>query len=363
MGRVAPGRPQNQSTDAVILELPRHMLDLLLEGCQVIGFDWRYRYVSDTASMHGRMARAELLGRTMMEVYPGIEDTPMFRALSRSMEERRSARLENQFVYPDGEEAWFDLRFLPVPEGVLVLSLDITEQKQAEAALRRSEQKYRELFDHAQVGMFRLTSDGQKLLDANPKLSEILGAPADELKSEGSGIPWAAPERFAEFLAQVRGGGKIDHVELEIVTHDGRRVPCIVSAAALPNGSGIEGTVRDISQRVRDEQHRLKLVAAIDQAAEAVVVTDPSGSITYVNPAFEIITGYAVAEVVGRNPRFLQSGLQDSEYYQEMWRALSGAGLWRGRMVNRRKDGSQYTQDSTISRVTDAGGADRKSVV
>src|SRR5690606_1690882 len=106
---------------------------------------------------------------TMAEVYPGIETTPMYTALRRTMVLRTPNRLENQFTYPDGQEGWFDLRFVPVPEGVLILSLDITEQKIAEAALRQSEAKYRELFDHAQVGMFRLSSDATRLLDANPK--------------------------------------------------------------------------------------------------------------------------------------------------------------------------------------------------
>ena len=355
MSQITRGDDPTPGSGDMLLELPQHMLDLLLEGCQVIGFDWRYRYVSATASVHARKARNELIGRTMMEVYPGIDQTPMFEALSRTMTRRTQVRLENRFVYPDGEEAWFDLRFLPVPEGVLVLSLDITEQKQAEEALRRSEQKYRELFDHAQVGMFRLSADGQRLLDANPKLSEILGAPAGELQAEGSGLPWAHPERFADFLAQVLSGGKIDHVELELITHDGRRIPCIVSAAALPNGSGVEGTVRDITRRVRDEQHRLKLVAAIDQAAEAVVVTDSTGRISYVNPAFEKISGYTRDEVIGRNPRFLKSGAQDEEFFRKMWEELASNGYWRGRLLNRRKDGTQYTQDSTISRVTDNG--------
>jgi PAS domain S-box-containing protein len=129
-----------------------------------------------------------------------------------------------------------------------------------------------------------------------------------------------------------------------------------VSAAVLPNGRGIEGTLRDISSRVRDDRQRLKLVAAIHQAAEAVVVTDPAGLITYVNPAFERITGHAADEVVGRNPRFLKSGQQDAAFYRDLWQALEREGLWRGRMMNRRKDGSMYTQESTISRVTDPGG-------
>ena len=332
------------------------MLELLLEGCQVVGFDWRYLYLNDTASMHGRVAKADLIGRTMAEVYPGIEETAMYTALRRTMVLRTPTRFENHFHYPDGQEGWFDLRFVPVPEGVLILSLDVTEQKLAEAALRRSEHKYRELFDHAQVGMFRLSGDGQRLLDVNPKLCEILGLPSSELLHAPGGITWADPARFAEFLEQLRDRRTIDHAELDVIVAGGARKACLVSAAILPNGSGIEGTLRDISQRIKDERQRLKLVAAIHQAAEAVVVTDAAGMISYVNPAFEQITGYRTEEVVGHNPRIFKSGLQDDGFYREMWIALEREGLWRGRMINRRKDGTFYTQDSTISRVTDANG-------
>jgi two-component system cell cycle sensor histidine kinase/response regulator CckA len=302
------------------------------------------------------VAKADLIGRTMAEVFPGIEATPMYTALRRTMVLRTATRFENHFIYPDGQEGWFDLRLMPVPEGVLILSLDITEQKLAEAALRRSESKYRELFDHAQVGMFRLAGDGQRVLDANPKLGEILGVPVDSLLHSHDGIRWAEPHRFEEFLSQLRERLAIDHAELDVFTAAGERRSCLVSAAVLPNGSGIEGTLRDISQRIADERRHLKLLAAIHQAAEAVVVTDTAGLISYVNPAFERITGYRSDEVVGHNPRILKSGQQDSSYYRELWLALEREGLWRGRMVNRRKDGTFYTQESTISRVSDGNG-------
>jgi PAS domain S-box-containing protein len=120
----------------------RHALDNLLEGCQIIGFDWRYLYINASAARHGRQSREELLGRTMMERYPGIEDTKMFAALRQCMEKRIPQHLENEFVYPDGGKGWFELSVQPVPDGVFILSFDVTERKRAEAELK---QKNREL--------------------------------------------------------------------------------------------------------------------------------------------------------------------------------------------------------------------------
>jgi PAS domain S-box-containing protein len=113
--------------------LLRSVLDNLLEGCQVVGPDYRYLFINDAAASHGRATRGQLLGRTMMDAYPGIEDTPMFSVLRKCMEERSPQQMENDCTLADGSKAWFELRFEPVPEGVTILSMDITARKRAEA--------------------------------------------------------------------------------------------------------------------------------------------------------------------------------------------------------------------------------------
>ncbi len=121
------------------------ILDRLLEGCQVISADWRYLYVNDAVVRHGRRTKEELVGRTMMEAYPGIEKTDMFAALKRCMEERQSCNLENEFTYPIGGTGWFELRIEPVPEGLFVLSVDITARKRAEQAIGQQLRRLRAL--------------------------------------------------------------------------------------------------------------------------------------------------------------------------------------------------------------------------
>ncbi|HSK10510.1 MAG TPA: HD domain-containing phosphohydrolase [Vicinamibacterales bacterium] len=121
------------------------VLDNLLEGCQVLGFDWRYLYVNHAVTRHGRRTREELLGHSMTDLYPGLDHTELFAVLRRCMDERTAGSLENEFSYPDGSSAWFELRIEPVPEGLFVLSLDVTARKQAERSMRHQIDRLRSL--------------------------------------------------------------------------------------------------------------------------------------------------------------------------------------------------------------------------
>jgi len=129
--RVNSPRARSKSK-AVSPEWYRHTLDQMLEGCQVIGYDWRYMYVNEAAARHGRQTPDQLLNRTMMEAYPGIENTEMFAVLKRCMQERASQLMENKFENPDGTTGWFELSIQPVPEGLFILSIDVTGRKLAE---------------------------------------------------------------------------------------------------------------------------------------------------------------------------------------------------------------------------------------
>jgi two-component system cell cycle sensor histidine kinase/response regulator CckA len=129
------------------------MLDALLEGFQVIGFDYRYLVVNAAAARHGRSSADRLIGRTIMACYPGIDETPLFVKLRACLEERSSHVLENYFRFPDGSGAYFELRIEPVPQGACVLSIDISERKAAEASLRTSSARLHEAERLEALGM------------------------------------------------------------------------------------------------------------------------------------------------------------------------------------------------------------------
>ncbi len=138
LGGVAINRTRRTQAERALKaseERYRATLDNTLEGCQLLAFDWRYLYLNDAASRHNRRPNAELLGRTMPEAWPGIEASPVFQMMKRCMDERVALHDEVEFHFPDGGTGWFDVRCQPVPEGIFVLSIDISERHAAETQL------------------------------------------------------------------------------------------------------------------------------------------------------------------------------------------------------------------------------------
>ena len=107
--------------------------------------------------------------------------------------------------------------------------------------------------------------------------------------------------------------------------------------------------------RHADEESRL-LRTALQATANAIVITDTQGRITWVNPAFTRFTGYTPEEVIGKNPRLLKSGQQDPAFYRNLWETVLAGQVWHGELINRRKDGSWYIEEQTITPVRDERG-------
>jgi two-component system cell cycle sensor histidine kinase/response regulator CckA len=155
------------------------VLDHLQEGCQLVGPDWRYIYVNAAAARHGKTTRELLLGRTMMEAYPGIENTVVFEHIRTCMSERTPQELDNKFNYPDGSEGWFELRIEPVPQGVFILSLDVTKRRLAEQEVKRAKSEFRSLIEHLDGVVFSLDTSGKFTFVS--KVVESLGFTQAEL--------------------------------------------------------------------------------------------------------------------------------------------------------------------------------------
>ena len=111
----------------------------------------------------------------------------------------------------------------------------------------------------------------------------------------------------------------------------------------------------NLARRAKESELQ-RVTTAIEQVAEVVIITDATGTIEYVNPAFATVTGYTANEALGQTPRILKSDMQDQAFYRDLWETITAGRIWQGRMVNKNKDGGFYNEESTISPVLDETG-------
>jgi len=160
----------------------RSSLDNMLEGAQIIGFDWKYLYINTQAEIQSHYSRKELLGKKYMDIWPGAETTEVFSQIQKVLTERITLQMENQFFYPDGNIGWFILSIQPVPEGAFILSIDITERKLAEIKVKENERLLRESQKIACLGSYKWNlSTG--VWESSEILDEIFGIDADYIRS------------------------------------------------------------------------------------------------------------------------------------------------------------------------------------
>ncbi len=275
---------------------------------------------------------------------------------------------EFRLRHKDGSWRWILSRgeMLLGPDGkpirMLGGNLDITDRKRAEKTLRESEECFRYTFDQSPIGA-AIVSLYYHFIRVNQVLCQITGYPPEELLLL-SFPDITHPDDLASDVkrSQQLLAGEIDHYHIEkrYLRKQGGIAWVQLSTRLVKDEHGkplyFLSMVVDITEHKRTEEEQKRLGAAIEQVAEVVFITDNKGTILYVNPAFEKITGYERAEVIGRNSRLLKSGLHDTTFYRNLWEILSRGETWIGHFTNKKKDGTLYEEETTISPVLDPAG-------
>lgn len=275
--------------------------------------------------------------------------------------------MEYRIGRADGEFRWHAFRSQPImgPDGRTVAwigtATDIDDRKRLEDSLRLSEREAAEtltfletLQSEASIG-FGFVDREFRIVRINATLAAIRGAPPED--QIGRLVTEVVPEIWTQVESAYRtalGGEAVVNVDVsgEIASKPGPIHHWLASCYPVRLADAIIGVgivVVDITEHKRADAERAMLAAAVEQAAESVLITDADARITYVNRAFERISGYPAAEVLGRNPRFLKSGVQSATFFDAMWAALTHGVPWVADMTNRRKNGSLYQLASVIS--------------
>ena len=208
--------------------------------------------------------------------------------------------------------------------------------------------------------------------DVSPSIERFMGyTPEESLNNKLENI--LTPESYAlarQFFARKLTPQRLAQpnpvatwtVELEHIRKDGSKVWGEVRVSLLceeGRAAGLLGVTRDITERQRARQAEAALrlqSAALQSAANGIVIADREGKVVWINPAFTRLTGYEPQDIMGRDLRLLKSGQQPREVYQQLWQTILAGRIWQGEVTNRRKDGTLYTQDQTITPVRDDRG-------
>jgi len=287
-------------------------------------------------------------------------------AYNESIKNRAPYDITHRLLMPDGRIKYVHERCVNYysEQGVPLRSVgtvqDITERVLAEQALRRSEERLHVIYDASPViiSVSRL-EDGQ-FLEVNPTFLRIGGWTREEVVGRTSfdvGV-WVEPRDREKIIEGVRAHGAVRDLEISFRIKSGevRQLLCSVELIRLEQGACLLLVAQDITERKKAETQMQKLSRALEQTADAVLITDRDGVIEYVNPAFERVSGYTSAETVGRQPNLLKSGRQGPGFHENLWKTILAGEVFNDVLINRRKDGSLYYEEKTITPIKDADG-------
>ncbi len=248
---------------------------------------------------------------------------------------------------------------------------DELEQQVVErtAALRDSEQRYRLISENSDDVIWLLDLRLQRFTYISPSVYKLRGFTPDEVlsapltaaltaKSQPEVALWLRTEM--QMIREGQGDAKPKLYQVEQPRKDGSTVWTEVATNYICDEHGeptqVIGVSRDITARRQSEAELRKLSRSVEQSPASVVITNPAGTIEYVNPKFTQLTGYTAAEAIGQNPRLLKSGETMPAEYTRLWNTITTGGEWHGEFHNRKKNGELYWESAVISAILDADG-------
>ncbi|MBU5637515.1 PAS domain S-box protein [Geomonas sp. Red69] len=279
---------------------------------------------------------------------------------------------EGWYEDPDGKGHYITLNAAQIRDrqgrvvGAIQSLEDITERKQAEDAHEKTRRQLQLILDAAGEGINGVDMQG-RITFVNPAAAQMVGWTQEELLGQHQhslmhhtredGSPF--PEQECPLSAACYDGRPYQGSDELFWRKDGSSFYAEYNCRPLREGGELVGAVvvyKDVTERRQADEQLLKLSQAVMQSPVAIIITDATGKIEFVNPRFTEVAGYTSDEVIGQNPRILQSGRTSPELYQGMWDTITSGRVWTGELYNRHKNGTTFWQHATISPILNSSG-------
>ena len=352
------------------LKLYERIVSTTKDLMSFVGRDYRYRIVNDAYARHHGLPIDSIVGMSIAELMS--EET--FDEVIKPQIDRCFAgeviHYQHEFAFAS-QTRHMDVQYHPYYlddgsiDGAVISVRDITEVYSAKEALRIGGERLALALQAGRQGMFDINLDTGAVV-TNDEYAEMLGFDPEGFEESLSGMIERTHPEDRDLVKQrlddhLNERSETFQIEFRQKTSDGDwkwilALGRVVERDASSRPLRLIGTHTDVSATKYAEERIRQAAKVFSSTAEGVTITDLDGTILDVNDAFCRITGYTRDEVIGKNPRILQSGRHDREFYASMWDSLLRDGHWRGEIWNRRKDGATYPETLTISQVRDELG-------
>ena len=352
----AEGRGEERRIQSAITRVGQGMVGWVIQHGEVLrshNLEADPRYVATYAGMKsGLYVPIKLQDRTIgcISAESGLENafTAQDERLLSTLAVQAAVALENARLFQEQQR-------------------EILDHKRTANALSESQGRYQSLLDQlpAIVYLDDARTSPPRTEFVSPRLQDILGYSPEEWVAGGHEL-WVQSiheddrDRVLSLQQESIQNSDTFALDYRMIARDGRMVWVQDTAAIQRDENGqaisLQGVVYDITE-IKNSETALRLQSAVLEAADnAIVITDTSGIFLWVNDAFERLTGYSPEETIGKTPNILSSGKQDDRFYRDMWDTILAGRVWHGEMVNKRKDGSLYHEEMTITPLKDPTG-------